>query len=755
MVIFPGNADAEHPGAAIYKKLCVECHGENGEGIDDLADGPLVGNRDLASLTRRIERTMPEDNVDACVGEDAASVADFIYHAFYSPEAQIRNHPPKLELSRLTVPQYRRSVADLVGLPFNDHMSGYPEERGLTGNYFGTRNFRGDAKKLGTDAFKRLDPVVKFDFGEQSPDPSKMGAEEFSVRWDGVLLAEETGVYEFTLRTKNGAILWINRNDREGPVVDAWVSSGEEVREQSGSLYLLGGRPYFLRIEYFSYKEKSSSIELLWKPPHGVRETVPNRVLSPGWNQEMLIVDVPFPADDRSYGYERGNSVSRTWFAAVNAGAVEAAEYVLRRLNELAKTKDDAPDRAEKVRSFCAELAQAAMRQPLTDEERKIYVDRWFDQSDNVEQAAKRSVMMSLTAPRFLYPSLAEAKEPNDWEVANRLALAIWDSVPDRELLKKASQGKLRTWKQIEDEAWRMLYSPRSKAKLQEFFHHWLELERARDVSRDDKLFPGFSSEVMADLRTSLNLFIDEVFWSKEPDFRKLLLADYLFLNERLAPLYGKEHQGRGFIKVPVNPKQRSGIVTHPFLLTAFAYHNDTSPIHRGVFLTRNIVGMTLKPPPEAIAFEDSEFDPSLTMREKVTELTRSKACMACHSMINPLGFSLENYDAIGRWRTLDAKLNKPINPTSDFVTDSGETIRLSGARDVAEYAANQPGAHRAFLRILFHHLNKQPAAAYRPDLMTILEREFEWSGYNMQLIFVKMAAFAACHEMESAQPPS
>ncbi|MEM1296989.1 MAG: DUF1592 domain-containing protein, partial [Verrucomicrobiota bacterium] len=501
--------------------------------------------------------------------------------------------------------------------------------------------------------------------------------------------------------------------------------------------------------------EKSASIELLWKPPHGVRETVPNRVLSPGWNQEMLMIDVPFPADDRSYGYERGISVSRTWMEAVNAGAMQAADYVLRRLDRLAHTKADAPDRTAKIRKFCTNLTQAALRKPLSDAQRRVYVDRWFENQENLEQAVKRSVMMSLTSPQFLYPSLAAGDKPNDWDVATRLALAMWDSVPDRELMKKAAQGKLRTWKQIEDEAWRMLYSVRSKAKLQEFFHHWLELERARDVTRDGKLFPQFGPEMMADLRTSLNLFIEDVFWGEKADFRNLLLADYLYINERLAPIYGKNHQGRGFTKVAVDPRQRSGIVTHPYLLTAFAYHNDTSPIHRGVFLTRNIVGMTLKPPPEAIAFEDAEFDPNLTMREKVTELTRSKACMACHSAINPLGFSLENYDAIGQWRTRDEKLNKPINPASDFVTDTGETIRLEGARDVAQYAAGSAAGHRAFIRQLFHHSVKQPVAAYRPDLPQILEREFEWSGYDMRLLLVKIAAFSACHEIQSAQPPT
>ncbi len=754
LVVFASLALAEqHPGAAIYRKLCAECHGKNGEGVDGKADDPLYGSRDLVSLTRRIERTMPEDDEGACVGNDAKAVAAYIYHAFYSVEARNRNQQPEIQLSRLTVPQFRRSVADLARRPGNDWLAGMPENRGLKARYWGTREYRPDPKKKLGGAMERIDPVVKFDFGTQSPDPKKLDPEAFSARWEGLILAEETGVYEFTLKTQNGALLWINRRDKEERLIDAYVSTGEDVREESAKVFLLGQRAYALRLDYFSYKEKTASIELLWKPPHGIRETVPNRVLAPGSNDEMLIVDTPFPADDRSVGYERGTSVSRSWMDAVTAGAMQAAERISARLDKLAKTKRDAPDRAQKVRKYCENFAEAALRRPLTDQQRRAYVGRWFEGAKNVEQAAKRSVMMALTSPQFLYPQLAEADSPDQWDVATRLALALWDSVPDRKLADAARKGRLKTWKQIEDQGWRMLYDPRARGKLREFFDRWLELERARDVSRDAKLFPEFGPEVMADLRTSLDLFIDQVFWSQKPDFRQLLLADYLYLNERLAPMYGVEHKKRGFAKLPVDSRQRSGIVTHPYLLATFAYHNDTSPIHRGVFLTRNIVGMSLKPPPEAVAFEDAKFDPSLTMREKVTELTRSKACMACHSTINPLGFSLENYDAIGRWRTRDARLNKPIDASGDFVTGSGETIQLKGARDLAQFAANHPEAHRAFIRQLFHHVVKQPAAAFRPDLMAILEREFHATGYNMQVLLVKIAAFAACHEIESAQP--
>ena len=138
--------------------------------------------------------------------------------------------------------------------------------------------------------------------------------------------------------------------------------------------------------------------------------------------------------------------------------------------------------------------------------------------------------------------------------------------------------------------------------------------------------------------------------WSDKSDYRQLLLADHLLLNERLAKFYGVKVEGEDECKISFDPRQRSGVFTHPFLL-AFAYHKSSSPIHRGVFHPQHR-GPCAQAPPMAIEFMDGRFDPSLTMREKVEELTRPAACQSCLPVINPLGFSLENYDAVGRYRT-------------------------------------------------------------------------------------------------------
>jgi hypothetical protein len=297
----------------------------------------------------------------------------------------------------------------------------------------------------------------------------------------------------------------------------------------------------------------------------------------------------------------------------------------------------------------------------------------------------------------------------------------------------------------------RMLGDLRTQAKMHGFYRGWLELERAETVSKDPQAFPEFDAQVLADLRKSLFLFLDQVIWSERSDYREVLQASYLLLNERLAKIYGKNVSGSGFQRVDFDQKQRAGVVTHPYLLAAFASSKQTSPIHRGVFLTRTIVGMTLKPPKAAKFFDDAKFDTHLTMREKITELTKNTDCMGCHGTINPLGFSLENYDAIGRWRTHDN--NKPVDAVSDFHTDQGDTIRLTGARDLVKFAAENPDGHRAFIHLLVHHFVKQDVNVYGPDTLENLRQSFTSSGFNIRKLLADIAFTSATRGFPESDP--
>lgn len=745
---------APHPGAVIYEKMCAECHGKNGQGVDGKYDEPLIGDRSLEALTRKIEKTMPEDKEGTCVGEDAKAVSAYIYDAFYSQAAQARMSPPAKDLTRLTIGQYRTSVMDLVGrfrmgVGYDRPLS---TEQGIKGTYRGvelpkpgekavdTTSKTGIKSKRPNKTIERIDPVISFRWGPDSPVKETLEAEQFQNRWDGAVVADETGVYEFIIKSENGVRLWVN--DDQEALIDGWVSSGPEVREEKKSIYLVGGRAYRLILEHFKFKEKSASVELWWKPPHGVLEVIPAHALRTDRPQPQMIVSTNFPADDRSVGYERGSSISKAWDQATTQAAISTAEHVEANIDRLAGTKAGAPDRGEKLKKFALSFVETAFRRPLSDEQKKLYVETHFSTAKSPDQAVKRVVLFTLKSPHFLYPDLREKEQPDDFDVATRLAMALWDSIPDKKLTQAAASGKLRTRDQVKAEAVRMIADARTKAKLHGFFHHWLDLEHAENTSKDPKAFPGFNAEVLADLRESLLQFIDQVVWSEKSDYRELLRADYLLLNDRLAKFYGTGDPGDGFQRVSFDPKQRAGVVTHPYLLASMAYSKQTSPIHRGVFLTRNIVGMALKPPPMAVAFDESHFNPTLTMREKITELTRNNSCMSCHGTINPLGFSLENFDAIGRWRSKDN--NKPVNAISEFSDEQGKTVRLTGPRDIVNYVADNPSGHRAFIRHLFNHTVKQQIPAYGPQVMEKLQRSFVESGCHIQKLLVEIALVAA-----------
>lgn len=756
------EAKVEQPGEAIYGKECASCHGKKGEGVAGKHDEPLVGRRNVAALAKYISKSMPEDKEGTIVGKDADDVAAYIFDAFYSPTAQLRNNPVHEDLSRLTVEQYQNSAADLIGRFQGGFDRPFGKTHGLKGRYSGRfpviigpilkpRNDaeRGERNKKERTSYEQTDKVIAFHFGAESPDVNRLRPDDFTTRWDGSIFAPETGMYEFIVKTENGLRLYVN-NTRE-PLIDAWVTPGPTVREEKKSIFLLGGRAYPISLEHLKFQEKSASVELHWKPPHGRQELVPEEMLEPQGRAATMVVATQFPADDRSDGYERGTTISKEWDQATTRAAIEVMLYVETNLDGFSGSKSGAKDRAAKLKDFAKRFVEAAFRRPLDDEQGKLFVDHHFDTAKTPDLAVKRTVLLALKSPRLLYPVLANDGKTDDFAAASQLALALWDSIPDSQLARSAAEGKLKTKDQIAAASRRMVADPRAKAKLRGFFQHWLELERAENSQKDPQAFPGFDGTMLADLRESLWRFLEDVVWSDASDYRQLVSADWLWLNERLGKYYGKDVKGAEFQRVSFDSKQRAGIITHPYLLALHSYSRASSPIHRGVFLSRNVVGLSLKNPSVAVSFDNQKFDPTLTMREKVTQLTKGAACSVCHSMINPFGFSLEHYDAVGRWRTQDN--NKPVNTIAEFDTDDGRAVKLSGPKDIADYCVGSPSAHRTFVRQLFFHIVKQSPLAFGERTLDELREQFDKNGFNIQKLLGDIATVAAMHAL--TPPPT
>src|SRR5260370_3807226 len=228
-------ADSPTPaGEQIFRTRCASCHGKAGEGTKEFFPKPLAGDKSPAQLAKLIAKTMPEDDPGSTSLAEAEKVAGYIYDAFYSQTARERNKPARIDLAPLTVRQYRNAVADLIeSFPYKGK---WDDKHGLHGEYFAARNVRNDKRII-----DRTDPEVHFDWGTEAPAKEKFDPLEFTIRWEGSLLAPDTGSHEFVVRSDHAVRLWVNEQNNNKPLIAAWVKSGKET-EFRASLYLIGGR---------------------------------------------------------------------------------------------------------------------------------------------------------------------------------------------------------------------------------------------------------------------------------------------------------------------------------------------------------------------------------------------------------------------------------------------------------------------------------------------------------------------------------
>ncbi|QJX00571.1 DUF1588 domain-containing protein [Frigoriglobus tundricola] len=205
------------------------------------------------------------------------------------------------------------------------------------------------------------------------------------------------------------------------------------------------------------------------------------------------------------------------------------------------------------------------------------------------------------------------------------------------------------------------------------------------------------------------------------------------------------------FQKVKFEAARRSGVLTHPYTLSTLAYSAESSPIHRGVFVGRGLLGIAIKPPMEAFTPLAAEQHPNLTTRERVSLQTKPMACSGCHSIMNPLGFALENYDAVGRYR--EKERAKVIDVSGSYEQRTGAVAKFTGAKQLAEFLANSDETHYAFAQQAFHHYLKQPMRAYGLRKPDELRKTFAENGYSVRKLLVEVAVTGALPPKDTKPP--
>ena len=328
-------------------------------------------------------------------------------------------------------------------------------------------------------------------------------------------------------------------------------------------------------------------------------------------------------------------------------------------------------DNKSAAKAVLTKFATRAYRRPVTADEiqrlLKLY-DIAEGQGDPFEKAIRLPLKAILVSPNFLFRVEADPKSPDevrtisDHEFATRLSYFLWSTMPDDALIELADRGELRKPGILEAQVKRMLKDPKSKALVDNFAGQWLMLRNIRTLSPDTGLFPTWDEPLRDAIIKETELYFDHIV-REDRSVLEFLDSDYTFANERLAKHYSLPNvRGAEFQKVKLTDNKRGGVITQASILLVTSNPTRTSPVKRGKWILDNILGTPPPPPAPDIPELPPVGELKGTLRQQMESHRSNPACATCHTKMDPLGFGLENFDAIGRWRELDNK--QKIDPS-------------------------------------------------------------------------------------------
>ena len=351
------------------------------------------------------------------------------------------------------------------------------------------------------------------------------------------------------------------------------------------------------------------------------------------------------------------------------------------------------------AKKILSTLAARAYRRPVTEEDNRTLLRFYQDgrKDGSFEEGIASALQMILVSPDFLIRIERDpenlppdtAYRIGDLELASRLAFFLWSSLPDDQLLGWAERGRLKDPAILEQQVRRMLADSRSKALVSNFVGQWLYLRNLRMASPDHQSFPDFDENLRQAFQQETELFFESML-HEDRSVLDLLTADYTFVNERLARHYGIPNvYGSHFRRITVTDENRKGLLGQGSVLTVTSYASRTSPTLRGKWLLENILGSPPPPPPANVpSLKDrGENGQILSVRQQMERHRANPACSVCHARMDPLGFALENFDAIGQWRTSSGADNTPVD--SSGVLPDG--TKFNGPADLRKILLKHP----------------------------------------------------------------
>ncbi|MGH9645705.1 MAG: DUF1592 domain-containing protein [Bryobacteraceae bacterium] len=388
------------------------------------------------------------------------------------------------------------------------------------------------------------------------------------------------------------------------------------------------------------------------------------------------------------------------------------------------------------ARQITENLARRAFRRPVMAEDMKRlmpFYDAGRQNGGTFDQGIEQVVAAVLVSPQFLYRGIRGPKGTapdtefalTDLELASRLSFFLWNTGPDEELLTLAAANGLSRPGALDKQVRRMLADPKASSLVTSFAMKWLNLTNLDQVIPDPKLFPGFDDQLRHDFSLEAEAFIGSIF-SEDRSVLELLTANYTFLNDRLARHYGIPGVvGSQFRKVTLAEneaeKARWGLLGKGAVLLRTSYGDRTSPVLRGAWVLDKLLGTPPTPPPPDTATDLSQKagEQPKTVRARLEQHRNKASCRMCHGVIDPTGLALENFDAIGEWRTRDAEANAPIDAST--VLPSG--VPINGVVDLRAQLAGHPAtfAQTVTERLMMYGVNRRLEYFDMPQVRAIV----------------------------------
>lgn len=697
-------------GWGLLEQFCLDCHNEAFQEAElDLSGFRTVeglmteGNGMLAERVLNMVRfgAMPPEDYDLPTDDERKQLVESLDAAIFSVTCDLRPKPGKITARRLNKAEYNHSIRDLFGMDLRPADAFPSDEVG------GGFDNNGDVLSLSSMLIEKYLDAAESVATQVVIDPADLPSYSVERAGDGLIVVGDHMNGSFFGRfIARDAFVWA---DFEIPVAGTYrveIAAGNTLEDAGKAKFGLvnesglvletfelkhfgggGSSQRFKKTIHFDAGKQRLAVAPLdekeeWESGESRFERFANlsdAEIKSGRSGIGKPLEVTRRFDDSSYPFMvRKIEVDGPEERDVEVYPPSQWEIVRSQPKRRGDKYRDVEEAAEKC---LRPLMRRAFRGPIADEDLKPYVDlvkESTDRGDSFFEGLRVAISAVLVSPRFLFrvetpivDELVDAEQGvarlTNHQLATRLSYFLWSSLPDEALLKLADQGKLHDESVLRREVKRMIEDPKADSMASQFAAQWLGLRNLESAEPDKERFDGFEMELLAKMSRETELLFMHMVRENRP-VSELLTADYSFLDASLAKYYGiTDFDGDGFQRVNLEATPRRGVLSHASVLTLTSQPTRTSPVKRGKWILENILGTPPpEPPPGVPELEESEVAAADASFREQLELHRADpSCAACHRVMDQLGFGLEQFDAVGRYREMDGKF--PIDASGEM----------------------------------------------------------------------------------------